>query len=285
MADDQLIVTVQRLGNDLRELKSLLRKNYSKSSQQVTAVGLKRKSSAIAEVWLADLSQRPALTALVSAEYLGDLGIHFQRLLVCAERATIRSRYDDEIRAILKKYTTDLVIPLMQGAGRPRPGPTNEERSSGGLSLPGRADAEGFRPTAFVGHSFAPEDAIIVESVIGGLEAMGITVATGQRPKADRISEKVKKQIEGQHLFVGIFTRRDKLVGKKNKWSTSPWVIDEKAYAIAGNRKLILLKEDCVESIGGIQGDYEFIEFSRDQLEEVIIPLLQVFKLSVQGLR
>jgi len=285
MADDQLIVTVKRLGNDLRDLRSLLRKSYSKPSRQVTAVGLKRKISVLAEVWLADLSQRPALTALVSAEYLGDLSVHFQRLLVCAERATIRSRYDDEIRAILQKYTTDLVVPLMQGAGRARPEPAEEERSSGKVTFLGRADAEGFRPTAFVGHSFAPEDAVIVQSVVGGLQAMGINVTTGQRPKADRISDKVKKQIEGQHLFVGIFTRRDKLVGKKNKWSTSAWVIDEKAYAIAGNRKLILLKEDCVESIGGIQGDYEFIEFSRDQLEDVIIPLLQMFKLSVEGLR
>ena len=48
--------------------------------------------------------------------------------------------------------------------------------------------------------------------------------------KAERISEKVKKQIEGQYLFVGVFTKRDK-ISAKEEWTTSSWVVDEKAYA------------------------------------------------------
>jgi hypothetical protein len=54
--------------------------------------------------------------------------------------------------------------------------------------------------------------------------------STGERPKANRIYEKVKRMIDGQHIFVGIFTRREKLEGK-NIWTTSAWVLDEKAYA------------------------------------------------------
>jgi hypothetical protein len=46
-----------------------------------------------------------------------------------------------------------------------------------------------------------------------------------------------------------------------------------------------LLKEDGVNSIGGIQGDYEYIEFSRDALEEVVISLIKLFSLSNAGLQ
>ena len=93
----------------------------------------------------------------------------------------------------------------------------------------------------------------------------------------------MKALIDGQHLFVGIFTRRDKLVGKK-EWSTSAWIIDEKAYA-SRSKKLILLKEAGVESIGGIQGDHEYIEFSRENFGEALTSLLQLFDVTVNGLR
>jgi hypothetical protein len=46
-----------------------------------------------------------------------------------------------------------------------------------------------------------------------------------------------------------------------------------------------LLKETGVGSIGGIQGDYEFIEFSRRALEKIPIGLMQIFKVSLDGLQ
>jgi hypothetical protein len=109
-------------------------------------------------------------------------------------------------------------------------------------------------------------------------------VITGEKPKADRISEKVKKLIEEQHLFVGVFTRRDKITRKK-EWTTTSWVVDEKAYAVGKGKSLILIKEEGVGSIGGIQGDYEFIEFNRDRLEELSVKLVEVFKVSATGLK
>ena len=93
---------------------------------------------------------------------------------------------------------------------------------------------------------------------------------TGEKPEAERISEKVKKLIEQNHVFVGLFTRRDKLARKK-KWGTSAWVIEEKAYALAKNKKIILLRETEIESIGGLHGDYEYIPFSRETLDQAIV--------------
>jgi hypothetical protein len=55
---------------------------------------------------------------------------------------------------------------------------------------------------------------------------------------------------------------------------------DEKAYA--SRKKLILLVEG-VESIGGIQGDHEYIEFNRDKLAQAIIALLQLFQRKQAG--
>jgi hypothetical protein len=276
MADEQLIVTSKRLGADLRDLRSLLHKTYRGASRQVTSTDLREKASSLAEAWISDLSQRAEM-ACVSAKYLADLNVHFQRILLFTERATVRSRYDQEIGIILKDYTANLVVPLMQNATRMIPHGAGSRFVAGG-----QIGAEGFRPTAFLGHSFSLKDEPIVYAVTAALEAIGIKVVTGRKPKANRISDKVKQLIDEQHFFVGVFTRRDKLVGK-NEWNTSTWVIDEKAYA-SNSKKLILLKEDGVESIGGIQGDYEFIEFARERFELAVISLLQLFMLTAGGL-
>jgi hypothetical protein len=120
--------------------------------------------------------------------------------------------------------------------------------------------------------------------VFDTLSALGVKVVTGEKPKADHISEKVKHLIEEQSVFVGLFTRRDK-IARKAEWTTSAWVIDEKAYALGCQKRLILLKEQGVGSIGGIQGDYEYIEFSRDYLESLSVRLIQLFELTNRGLR
>src|SRR5438552_15837035 len=111
MADEQLIVSTKRLGTDLRDLKSSLRKSYRTPSQQVTSAEMRKTATVLAEVWLADLSQRREIAACVSAKYLADLNVHFQRILICTERATVRRRYDEEISSILKDYTVNLVVP------------------------------------------------------------------------------------------------------------------------------------------------------------------------------
>jgi hypothetical protein len=109
------------------------------------------------------------------------------------------------------------------------------------------------------------------------VEACGFSVVSGEEPKADTVSNKVRERIEAASYFLGVFTRRDRL-RNRNEWTTSSWVIDEKAYALAKGKKLILLREIGVKSIGGIQGDYEYIEFNRDDLAEVLIKLVQILR-------
>jgi hypothetical protein len=113
--------------------------------------------------------------------------------------------------------------------------------------------------SVFIGQSFPPTDKVINKFVFDVLTSIDRKAATGQKPKADRISEEVKGQglIEQQAIFVEIFKRRDK-IARKREWTTGTWVIDEKAYALGRKKSLILLNEQGVSSIGVIQGDYEY---------------------------
>jgi hypothetical protein len=55
------------------------------------------------------------------------------------------------------------------------------------------------------------------------------------------------------------------------------WVVDEKAYAFSKEKRLVLIKEVGVQSSGGLQGDWEYLEFERDQMAELLIKLVQLF--------
>lgn len=287
MNGEYLLLSVQRLRDELDDVRSELRRRYKKRSRQVTSEEVKRRVAKAAEAWLTDLSQRRVILGIISSDYIGDLTIHFQRLLTFTEHATTAGRYLSEIKIVLEGFTIELIIPLKQRLG---PGAQASERAAGpaaklavGPLKTGR-DAGGFSGSAFMGHSFSEADGDVINCFRSALQAIGIEVVEGDKPKAERISDKVKRLVEGQYLFVGLFTRRDK-ISRRNEWTTSAWVIDEKAYAFAKGRKLILLKEDRVGSIGGIQGDYEFIEFSRDRLHDALVRLLELFEVNVRGLR
>jgi hypothetical protein len=198
-------------------------------------------------------------------ELLADLSVEFQRLIRFSEASTIRSRYDSTLRFILRDFRNRVVIPLKQNRGtglrhEPALAPTTLSEAT----------------SAFVGQSFAAVDDRVNHTVRRFLEAMDMKVITGEKPAADSVSAKVRRRIESAQLFVGVFTCRDRLAGRQ-EWSTSTWIVDEKAYALARDKKLVLVKEEGVQSIGGLQGDYEYIEFQRDKLENLVLALLETF--------
>ena len=271
MIDGQLIVTLERLRDGLEGLRSSLRSRFAKRTRPVTAQDLRQQARNLADLWLSDLSVRPEITATVVSDYLATLNIHFQRLLSFSEHFAQRGRYEGEIRAILHNFTLRVVVPLKQLRGTV-------------AIQPQTTTPEPFHTSAFVGHSFSNDDKAVVECVTETLEALGITVVTGEKPRAGSVSEKVRRRIETQYLFVGVFTRRDKIAQKK-EWTTSAWIIDEKAYAYGKGKKLILLKEDSVGGIGGIQGDYEYIEFHRERLDVLVRHILFLFDVKTLGLR
>jgi hypothetical protein len=266
MIDDQLVLRVERLRDAVESLHEDIRSRYSKPKSQVVSRDVRDDGAKIAERWLVEISSRSDVRAILGDELLADLTVEFQRLIRFSEASTIRSRYDSTLRSILRDFRNRVVIPLKQNRG-------TGLRHDAGAGVTTLFEAT----TAFVGQSFAAVDDRVNHIVRRFLEAMDIKVVTGEKPAADSISAKVRRRIEGAQLFVGVFTRRDRIAGRQ-EWSTSTWIVDEKAYALARDRKLVLIKEEGVQSIGGLQGDYEYIEFRRDKLESLVLALLETFK-------
>ena len=85
-------------------------------------------------------------------------------------------------------------------------------------------------------------------------------------------------------IFVGVSARRGK-IARKSDWTTNAWILDEKVYTLGRQKRLILLKEQGVSSIGGIQGEFECIEFTHDARQNLFIRLIQFFEVTNNGLR
>ena len=266
MIDDAVVLRVERLRDEVEELRDEIKRRYKSKARQVTAPAVKDAAAQLGERWMVEIGARDDVRAVLGQEVVADLNIEFQRLLTYSDQATIRSRYENSISTILRDFRTRVVVPLKQARNRPV--------SSTGVSLQPLAERIA---VAFIGQSFIETDATINGSVAQLLEAFGLHVLTGEKPKGDSVSAKVRERIERAEYFVGIFTRRERIRGRR-EWTTSAWVIDEKAYAHAKRKKLVLLREAGVQSIGGIQGDYEFIEFTRDNVPSLLIKLVAVLR-------
>lgn len=271
MIDEQTILAAERLRDDLSNFKVAIGQRYRPASRQVQSDELRGEGARLSEKWLVELAPIDDVLAALSEATVATLNIHFQRILTFSEHATTRSRYDRELRSILNDYASRVIVPLKRSRGKEL------------LQHINREDQRSTAGTVFIGQSFSASDNDVNKCVFDSLTSLSLKVVTGEKPKAGKISEKVKKLIEQQAIFLGIFTRRDKIARKK-EWTTSTWVIDEKAYAVGLQKPLILLKEEGVNSIGGIQGDYEYFEFSRERLELLVIKLIQLFEVKTIGL-
>jgi hypothetical protein len=265
MIDDELVLKIERLRDSLKELKVDLRQRYSRRESQVANDQIRQEAARLSEVWMVEVAAREDVRVTLGDSMLGDLNIQFQRLLRYSDHATLRGKYDEAINAINRDFRTRVVLPLKQ----------QRFISTSPQGLPA-TPIESLRST-FVGHSFAESDSEISDTVVQVLNALGLDVLTGEKPRADSVSKKVRRRIEVCDAFVGIFSRRDRIADRE-EWTTSAWIIDEKAYAFAKNKRLFLLKENGVESIGGLQGDYEYLEFDRTNLTDLVISLVEMVR-------
>jgi hypothetical protein len=124
------------------------------------------------------------------------------------------------------------------------------------------------KPVAFLAHSFAAEDTVVVAAVRNTLRTAGWSVATGK--SGAPVGIKVRTRIAGADIFVALFTRRHRI--GDGYWTTSPWVIEEKGYSFGtdAHRPLVLLLEHGIPSpaeTGGLNGDLEYIPFDRYRLD------------------
>jgi hypothetical protein len=126
------------------------------------------------------------------------------------------------------------------------------------------------KPVAFLGHSFAARDEPVVTYVKQSLRTLGFTVTTGERPQASGVAKKVRARIDACDIFVALLTHRHRI--DDERWTTSPWVIEEKGYAFGRQprRPIVLLVEKGIaapDETGGIGGDLEYIPFDRFEVD------------------
>lgn len=152
---------------------------------------------------------------------------------------------------------------------------------------------------AFVAHSFTVEDADVVAVILRCLDRVvelhpRFSWAHAEHPEPSLVDAKVLSLISDKNLFIGICTQKERVVlpsalspgwfgfvsssltAKKSdfQWKTSDWIIQEIGLAIGRDMKIILLVEENTKSPGALQGNLEYIEFSRNAPEKCFDKLL-----------
>jgi tetratricopeptide (TPR) repeat protein len=154
---------------------------------------------------------------------------------------------------------------------------------------------------AFVGHSFSKDDETLNKTFLDYLDqikAMEIGFIWDHAKAAEprQLAEKVMSLIRDRNLFIGICTKKERVIGPNElercwikrrvlgghesmfSWKTSDWIIQEIGLAMGREMDLILLLEEGLRLPGGLQGDIEYIEFTRENPERSFGKLLEMIR-------
>jgi hypothetical protein len=114
--------------------------------------------------------------------------------------------------------------------------------------------------TVFLSYSFEESD--YADGLMAFLREHRFTVITGEHTNTF-ISDAIRKRIEDSSLFLSLMTKKHEL--RDGTFLPSLWLIEEKAVAISAMKPLVLMVERGVAAIGGLQSDYQRIEFTEKQ--------------------
>ncbi|MBT7084659.1 MAG: hypothetical protein HN931_00615 [Desulfobacterales bacterium] len=154
---------------------------------------------------------------------------------------------------------------------------------------------------AFIGHSFDENDESLVQvflNIFTELQKMNIGFSWDHAKEAESkdLAEKVMQKIQDKNLFIGICTKKERviepnelkptwLIGKRLSgsansyfWKTSDWIIQEIGLAIGREMNLLLLIEKGTRPPGGLQGNHEFITFDRNAPEKSFHEISQTIR-------
>jgi tetratricopeptide (TPR) repeat protein len=154
---------------------------------------------------------------------------------------------------------------------------------------------------AFVGHSFTEGDKTLNDTFLEYLDqikkmGIGFTWEHAKAAEPRELAEKVMKLIQDKNLFIGICTKKERVIGpnelercwirrkllrsheSKFLWKTSDWILQEIGLAVGQKMDLILLIEEGLRLPGGLQGNIEYIEFSRSFPQRSFVKLLEMIQ-------
>lgn len=194
-----------------------------------------------------------------------------------------------EVEALLEaedKAIAERIRPILSEAQRWASHPTNplgySELSTSLMRLVGHLSVRVVaKPAIFVGYHYRTEDEILANQFSELFRLEGFNCISGKTAKAEDVDEKVKKLIDQSEGVIIIFTGEKEL--KEGGWTTARWLTDEKAYALGRDKPVLLFFEDYIAQTErkGIHGDLEYVEFTREHLDEVFlkaIPYLRDFR-------
>lgn len=116
------------------------------------------------------------------------------------------------------------------------------------------------RAVVFLAHSFHRRDAPLVRALRAELKSKHLRIITGEKPAPKSVSAKVLDRIDSTWVFIALFTVSPE-TGRP-----SPWIVSELGYAARKPRVVLLERPLQEREIGGIQGDIEYIQFSRESV-------------------
>lgn len=154
---------------------------------------------------------------------------------------------------------------------------------------------------AFIGHSFTEDDKKLNDTFLEYFNeikktGIGFTWDHAKDAEPKDLAEKVMSLIKDKNLFVGICTKKERVI-KSDKikpcwikrkilkvhesefnWKTSDWIIQEIGLAIGREMALILLIEEGLRLPGGLQGNIEHIVFNRQSPERSFLQILEMIR-------
>lgn len=111
--------------------------------------------------------------------------------------------------------------------------------------------------SVFVSYRFA--DAELVNDLLRLLKWAHFDVRTGNSANTF-VSDAIIDYIESSALYVCVLTRAEKKAD--GTWTASPWLHQELGVARGFRKRFVLMLEEGVADLGGIQGDWQRINFT-----------------------
>jgi hypothetical protein len=127
--------------------------------------------------------------------------------------------------------------------------------------------------TVFLSYRFIEDD--YVEGLRTLLEKEGFKVITGDNA-GGYISRSILERIEMSEFFLCLMTRDKEKTD--STFTTSPWLLEEKGAALAMNKKIVLMVEEGVTDIGGLQGDWQRIHFTAKGFTRAVLRAIDQLK-------
>ena len=121
----------------------------------------------------------------------------------------------------------------------------------------------------FLAHRFIEQE--LVTQVKEALNKQSFQYREGKVEHLGYITEDILAKIKESSFFLALITPADKF--EKGKFSTSSWILMEIGVAIAYERKVAILAEDCVEQeeyARKLQPDAQYEVFKRENFKEAL---------------